>query len=216
MSSLRTLGWRAAEAAVLAGFAFVVGLGPAIAVIVGLVVLGVGLAEATGARYDAVIAARHAALALACGVFVAVALARGARWIVLVLAPPAGWFVLDAIAQRAGAREAAGGVNGTNARNPPDESPGTVDVDADAFADADLAGELLRELRAGPCRPADIAVALDVDTARVRRALAVLDARGTVERDAAGRYHLPNDAFDPFALPMWLYNRVVAPLRRLR
>ncbi|GGM73333.1 DNA-binding transcriptional ArsR family regulator [Halarchaeum rubridurum] len=228
MSSVRTFGWRAAEAAVLAGFAFAVGLGLPVALAVGVGALGVALAEAAGERHDAATAARHAALALASGLVAALSFARGVHWLALVALVLAGWLALDALAQRPGATgvSADGGTNAdargvwsTNTTatdaGATRESP-AVDVDPEAFADADLAGECLRALRDGPRAPAALADDLGVETQRVRRALAVLDARGAVECDDEGRYRLSGDGVDPFAVLARAADRLVAPLTRLR
>ncbi|GGN19614.1 helix-turn-helix domain-containing protein [Halarchaeum nitratireducens] len=209
----RTLGWRAAEAAVLGGFALAIGFEYPVALAVGLAALAVGLAEAAGERYDAATAARHATLAIVSGAFAALALVRGARWVALVAVPLACWFALDALARRSGATpRATETARGSHEPRAVDETG----VDPDAFADADLAGECLRALRDEPRAPAALADGLGVETARVRQALAVLDARGTVERDDDGRYRLAGDAFDPFTLTVRLAERVADPLSRLR
>lgn len=197
MTPTRTLGWRAVEAVVLAAFAYAVGFGLALAVVVGLLALGVSAAERVGERYGYSVLCRDLALACALLAFAALALSRGAAWFPVVALPVCAWLCLDAI---------------DDARDDTEEARRT-----DPLADADLAGELLRAIRAEPRRPDELAADLDLSTARVSRTLDSLDDAGTVERDDRGRYRVADDVGRPslIALPARLCDRLVEPLRLL-
>ncbi|WP_435096941.1 hypothetical protein [Halarchaeum sp. P4] len=200
MTPSRTLGWRAAEAVVLGGVAYAVGFGLSLALVVALLALGVSGAGFVGERYGYPMALRHVALAVALVVHTALAVSAGARWFVVVALPLVAWFLLDALAQAFGA----------------DVGAGTDDSHAAVVADPDLAGELLRELRAEPQSPARLAATLDRSRPRVARTLDALAARGTLERDADGRYRVADaGGFDPLALPARLGERLREPLRLL-
>ncbi|MFB6079039.1 MAG: hypothetical protein ABEJ80_08690 [Halarchaeum sp.] len=197
MTPTRSVGWRAAEAALLAAFAYAVGLGPGVAVALGLLALGVSVAELAGARYGHRVSVRDVACALALVVAGAFAVSRGAPWIVIFAGPLAAWFLVDALAAR---------------RTDDDARPNS----AASAVEADLAGELLRELRDGPRSPAALADALDGDAARIERACAALAADGPLARDGEGRYRVAADATpDALAFAARLGKRVVEPLRVL-
>ncbi|QLC34168.1 hypothetical protein EFA46_008110 [Halarchaeum sp. CBA1220] len=194
----RTLGWRAAEAVVLGGFAYVVGFDLTLALVVSLVVLGVNAAELAGARYGHPVVVRQLALAGALLAFAGLAVAAGAVWFLAVALPSAAWFLLDAVAHAVGADAAS-------------------ERDTATGVEADLSGELLRELRAGPRRPASVAADLDRSPVRVRRALDALAERGVVERASAGRYRLAERTRRPALadVPARVGARLLVPLRLL-
>lgn len=199
MTQTRSFAWRAAEAAIIAAFAYAVGFGLTLAVVVGLLALGVSAAELVGERYGYPVALRHLALCLALVAFTGPALSRGAAWFPVVAVPVAAWFALDALALSRG-----------------DTAAEARRADAD-FGEADLTGELLRALRTEPRRPDELAADRDLSVARVSRALDVLDEAGTVEQDDWGRYRVADDAGRPalLALAARLAERVVRPLTSL-
>jgi len=200
MRPTRSLGWRAVEAAVLSAFGYAVGFGLALSVTVGVVAFGVSAAERLGARHGREVALRHAALALALVAFAVLALQRGAGWVAAVAAPLAGWFLLDAVAQtRDGDRAESGGAAAT-------------------AVDPDLAGELLRAVRAEPRTPAALAADLDLSRAHVDTALDDLHASGRLELDDTGRYRLASgQSAGPTSSSVdGLADRLRAPVRAFR
>jgi len=200
MTPARSLGWRAVEAAVVAGFGYAVGFDLPLALAVGVLALAVNATELLGERHGYPVALRHAALALALVAFASLAASRGAGWFAAAAAPAAAWFLLDSVALV----------------RRDDDRPDHQDTGSRGFEDVHVAGELLRAVRAEPRTAERLAVDLDISHARAERALAALDAAGTLERDDAGRYRLGAEAATPVgtdSVPARVEARLLAPFR---